>query len=272
MNSKQKWLIGAAVLLVLVLTATAFAWFAGNDGTTTTTAPTTAPTTSAAAGQGNNGESGFATPTADTFGRKIYVPNNPAGQPLPQHDPGPRVECAPGQQPTAQGGMTIQRNFDMVMLYSETDGPTRIDGDLARGYSHSPQGAALAAWNIWHRMREGGDVTKQVLLEQTVHDADLQKKLETEPVPESGRTVEQKRSMTVPDGFRVLSCDDDFVVLEYAVRQIADETGALREPRWIGMQWSMLWRDGDWKMQTANDSGKSGAVHTTLDGFTTWQF
>lgn len=270
MNSKQKWLIGGAIALVVVLIAAAFAWFAGDD--TEPDAPTAQPTTPAVPTQGNNGGTGFADPATDTFGRKIYVPNNPAGQSLPQRDPGARVECDPGQLPTTQGGMTIQRNFDMVMLYSETDGPTRVDGDLARGYSHSPQGAALAAWNIWHRMREGGDVTKQVLLEQTVHDAALQKELETNPVPPGLRTVEQKRSMVAPDGFRILSCDDDFVVLEYAVRQIADENGALAAPRWVGMQWSMLWRDGDWKMQTADDSGKSGAVHTTLDGFTTWQF
>lgn len=272
MDAKQKWWTAGAFALVIVLVAAAFAWFAGGDDDSTDVPTATAPTSIPSAAQSGNGESGFADPATDTFGRKIAVPNNPAGQPLPQRDPGTRVECDPGQLPTSQGGMSIQRNFDLAMLYSETDGPARVDGDLARGYSHSPQGAALAAWNTWHRLRVGGDVTKQVLLEQTVHDAALEEKLETESIPESTRTLDKKRSTVVPDGFRILSCDNDFVVVEYALRQVADEKGALAEPRWVGMQWTMLWRDGDWKMQTADESGKAGAIVTSLDGFTTWQF
>lgn len=271
MNAKQKWWAAGTAALVVVLVAVAFAWFAGGSDTPAGPAATS-PTSAPVVAKGNNGESGFADPATDTFGRKISVPNNPAGQPLPQRDPGPRIECDLGQLPTASGGMSIQRNFDLVMLYSETDGPARIEGDVALGYSQSPQGAALAAWNIWHRLRVGGDVTKAVMLEQTVHDAAMQAKLETESIPESTRTVEQQRMQFAPDGFRVLSCDPDYAVIELALRQVADENGALAAPRWVGMQWTMLWRDGDWKMQTADDAGKAGTVHTSLDGFTSWQF
>lgn len=43
--------------------------------------------------------------------------------------------------------------IDGVRLpYSKTDGPARIVGPLATGYSHTPQGAVVAAWQISTRM------------------------------------------------------------------------------------------------------------------------
>lgn len=271
MTIKQKWAALAAAIVVIALVAGLFVWFSADE---TTTPPTAAPPTTVtpAPAQTGNGETGFADPATDALGRKVSVPNNPAGQPLPQRDPGPRIECNPAQLPTPQGGMSIQRNFDMAMLYSETDGPVRLNGDIPVGYSHSPQGAVLAAWNIWRHTLVGGDVTKQVLLTQTVHDDVLQKTLETETLPGSNRSAEQKRRTVVPDGFRLLSCDNDFVVVEYAQRQVADENGRLPAPRWMGLQMTMLWRDGDWKMQLTDESTKAGQIHPTLDGFTTWQF
>ncbi|QTJ71252.1 hypothetical protein HYG77_38025 (plasmid) [Rhodococcus sp. ZPP] len=42
MNAKQKWMIGGAFALVVVLVAAAFAWFAGSDATEPTP-PVAAP-------------------------------------------------------------------------------------------------------------------------------------------------------------------------------------------------------------------------------------
>lgn len=51
MNAKQKWMIGGAFALVVVLVAAAFAWFAGSDATEPTTGSRSAEPRAFSAGQ-----------------------------------------------------------------------------------------------------------------------------------------------------------------------------------------------------------------------------
>ncbi|MGV9836465.1 hypothetical protein ACWDUL_20080 [Nocardia niigatensis] len=236
-----------------------------SDGTESAS-PTPAPSTSVAA-QINTGATGFADPVTDHEGRKVMIPLNPVGQPLPQHDPNPgRIECAASAPVTSPEEVMIQRAFDLPLLMSGSDGPSRIDDLVPRGYRRSPQGAALAAWNWVSRSYVGGAVTVQTALKLTaLTDAE---RAQIGPQPTTTDTYHPE--FLAPDAFRVLSCDDQYVAVELAIR--IDTDGTRGGPWWVGSRVNVLWRDGDWSIQLNKEpqSLGSGQQYTALDGWTRW--
>jgi hypothetical protein len=81
-------------------------------------------------------------PEFDSLDRVVYVPKDPNGVVLEQKTP------PAGRTPeTAPEGVMLQRvHGNMVLPFSTSDGPTAIDSSgVATGFSHTPQGAALAA-------------------------------------------------------------------------------------------------------------------------------
>ncbi|MEU2004658.1 hypothetical protein ACH47B_27020 [Rhodococcus sp. NPDC019627] len=265
MNAKQKWMIGGAFALVVVLVAAAFAWFAGSDATESTP-PVAAPRSPEPSAQGNNGATGFGDPTTDLAGRKVMIPNNPAGMILPQRDPGPRTECSTDQPTTSPGGVMIQRTFNVATLFSETDGPTTLDGNVISGYSRTPQGAALAGWNVIARSYVGGQVSVDSIRQMSVPSPELDALLDNPD--REGADPKNLQSLQAPDAFRVLSCDPDFVSVEWGMKRTVDENGALPSPIWKGIRTNLLWRDGDWRAQFNRESISAGQTYSGLDG--TW--
>jgi hypothetical protein len=269
---KQKWWIGAVFTAVVVLVAAGFAWFAGDDdGEPNTTAPAAAPTTAPATAPSNNGRSGFADPVTDLLGRKVMIPNNPAGEVLPQQDPAARIGCDPVRGVPSPESVMIQRNFDSPHLFSTSDGPTRIDGDLLRGYTRTPQGAALAGWNTWERLQVGGETARRVLADQVVMTDEQRTKVDEVPAlggPELRQSARQ--AAMAPEAFRVLSCDAEYVSVEYAVAKMGDENGPYLNRQWLGYRFTMLWRDGDWKLQPAGSTLAPAPYLTLGEGWTTW--
>ncbi|WP_430336158.1 hypothetical protein [Rhodococcus sp. ACT016] len=270
MTTKTKLAIGAAALALVIVIAVVLVIVTGKDDDTTTASPA-APTSTASQPMANNGADGFFNPSADLLGRKVMHPNNPAGQALPQTAPGPRTECDPAAPVTSPTGVMIQTTFDTPNLFSTSDGPTKVDGLLARGYSHSPQGASLAAYNIWQRFQLGGDVGTAVLKNQAVADPEVMKKFDEQGMSETSVSAETRRVTPAPSAFRVLSCDPDFVVTEYATRYFGDENGLFPNERWATFRFNMVWQDGDWKMQFLKGAA-SASVVDNLTGWTTWAF
>ncbi|WP_206509847.1 hypothetical protein [Rhodococcus sp. KRD197] len=267
-------LIGLAAIAVVVLVGViAFIVPMREDEPPTTAGP---PATTAAPTPDDSdldtGAEGFGVPDADLSGRTIMVPNNPAGQPLPQRDPtGPRVECSiDGQPVTSPESMMIQRNFGVSTLYSETDGPSYLDGLVLAGYTRTPQGAALAAANFLPRGLAGGPVavetTEKLTLipdeeigSQEQKEAELAKPVNTEIV-----------ALRAPMAFKILSCTDSFAVVELAVIRDVDDTGnRLQNPTYTGMRLNMAWDGGTWKVSKLTGS-TTGGPYNSLDGFTRW--
>ena len=273
MSRKAKiWsIIGAVSTLIalIVLVAAVFvATSPGDDAAVEQAAPATpAPVESLE----NNGSTGFGPPSSDLLGRKVMIPNNPAGQALLQQDPGPRAGCDDIDNLVSPAGMMIQHTFGTPNLFSTSDGPRRVDGVLAEGYSRTPQGAALAAYNIWQRANLGGDVALTVIKNQGVTDPATLQSVEDKGIANSDWSAEDRRKVPAAEAFRILSCDDDFVVTEFATRIFGDETGRFTEPRWVTFRFNMAWSDGDWKMQLLKGAASASKVDS-LAGWTQWAF
>lgn len=265
----------AALVVVAVVGAIVFIIPNMNDDdtpqSTTTPSPTTAPPTPRDSGL-DTGAEGFGIPDADLSGRTVMVPNNPAGSPLPQRAPtGPRIECSGDGRPvTSPESMMIQRNFGVSTLYSETDGPSYLDGLVLAGYTRTPQGAALAAANFLPRGLAGGPVAVEATEKLTlVADEEIgsQEKKEAELAkPVNTETV----ALRAPVAFKILSCTDSFAVVELAVTRDVDDTGKrIQNPIYTGMRMNMVWDSGTWKVSKL-DGSATGGPYNSLDGFTRW--
>jgi hypothetical protein len=271
----RKLLIGLAVFVVVaIIGAIVFIIPNMNDDDTPPTTPGPPPTTAAPAPGDTDldtGAEGFGVPDADLSGRTVMVPNNPAGQPLPQREPtGPRVECTNDGRPvTSPESMMIQRNFGVSTLYSETDGPSYIDGLVLAGYTRTPQGAALAAANFLPRGLAGGDVAVEASEKLLLNGS--------EAVGPDARAVEENKpvntatvALRAPMGFKILSCTDSFAVVELALIRDADDAGRrMQNPTYTGLRMNMVWDQGTWKAREATGPAQFGP-YNSLDGFTRW--
>lgn len=272
MSQKLKiWIgvIASVVVIVLVMVGFVVASWGGDDEDAT--AGETPSGSNYTAPESVPGATGFGTPTTDFIGRRVMIPNNPAGEVLDQDVPGDRGGCDPARPVVSPSGVMIQRTFDVSNLFSTSDGPTRVDGNLAVGYRQSPQGAVLAAWNIYKRMTVGGDVSESVIFNQVVlTDKQRNDVAALGPLGGPGIDPAALKFDLAAEAFRVLSCDQDFVSIEYAVIQPGDEKGLFPERRWLGYRLAVVWRDGDWKL-LPDATGMSPAPYTSLgEGWTTW--
>ncbi|NKU60930.1 hypothetical protein GS883_21695 [Rhodococcus hoagii] len=75
----------------------------------------------------------------------------PSRRALPQA-PADRSQFRQGDPVAAPDGMMWQQVGPFVLPFSTSAGPARIDGPIARGYTQTPQGAALAAWQASWRI------------------------------------------------------------------------------------------------------------------------
>ncbi|WP_194829284.1 hypothetical protein [Nocardia sp. XZ_19_231] len=272
MTRTRTLILGIVTATVLIALATTLVVLRPQGKPTDVPASVAAATTTASA----SGETGFDDPVTDQLGRKVLMPRNPAGVVQPQRDPsGVRSECAPAAPITSPEGVQIQRSFNFSILTSATDGPARLDGLTPRGYRRSPQGAALAGWNFAARLMAGGAPQHEALdkvavltpSERTQLDA-----LSATSAPTSDKAAKYLQMMLAPEAFRVLSCDQDFVAVEWALRADADAAGRPTTEKWVGHRLNLLWRNGDWSAQMIREhqSIGSGKRYASLEGWTTW--
>ncbi|MFH5210158.1 hypothetical protein ACHIPZ_18415 [Antrihabitans sp. NCIMB 15449] len=241
----------------------------GDDDTATPTRPTSAglptPTGTPPAPDLSPGEP-FNPPSADMLGRPIAYPKNPAGQPLPQQlvdrdaysCPAPPT-CPPLDAPTSVMWQIIG---PFALPFSTSDGPTRIEGPLVSGYTRTPQGAALAAWQVQSR----------VAISRAHLDAARDTQIVAVPGQDLSSTEEWDISTIAPvvprpSAFRITgwSADATFAVIQYAVpdrRRVGNN--------WMIVQLQALWQDGDWKLRGADVEPGPFAPLTTLSGWSEW--
>ncbi|WP_206489964.1 hypothetical protein [Rhodococcus sp. KRD162] len=267
-------LIAVAAIVVIVVVGAVFFVVPNmndDDAPSTTAAPPTTAAPTSGDSELDTGADGFGVPDADLSGRTVMVPNNPAGQPLPQREPtGPRVECTNDGRPvTSPESMMIQRNFGVSTLYSETDGPSYIDGLVLAGYTRTPQGAALAAANFLPRGLAGGKVAIEASEKLLLNGS--------EAVGPDARAAEESKAVNTetvalraPMGFKILSCTDSFAVVELALIRDVDDAGRrMQNPTYTGLRMNMVWDQGTWKAREATGPAQFGP-YNSLDGFTRW--
>ncbi|MEV0762585.1 hypothetical protein [Nocardia sp. NPDC050435] len=218
------------------------------------------------------GGQGFTDPEVDIFGRRVDIPNNAAGQPLPQDPAQQRRPADPDWLTGAPAGTTQphgwQRVFGASVPFSTSDGPTRIEDGLAVGYSHTPQGAALAAAQITYRLNArpaDRDLYVRQVRVSAQQIAAYDKALNENRLPKQ-QPEKVTKYFVASDAFKVENYADDLAILQLASRgQVIDG-----KQTWVAMRLVMVWDAGDWRLKPATSSGSQTELIDSLAGWTKW--
>ncbi|MBF6297425.1 hypothetical protein IU459_07680 [Nocardia amamiensis] len=217
----------------------------------------------------------FGNPETDMFGRRVDVPVAAAGVAL-QQDPNQRQQPGtPGwtaaAPPPSNGEGVWQRIFGgPVVRFSASDGPSRIDGSAAVGFAHTPQGAALAAEQIYWRTNanpKDRDLLVRLVEVTPRYLADYDRLVAEGKV--SDRLPDKLRPLLfASDAFRIESYADDFAKVQFARKARETVDG---QPTWVGMRLAVMWRDGDWKLTTVTgDERVQIESLRSIEGWTQW--
>ncbi|MGN2642254.1 hypothetical protein ACTD5D_40025 [Nocardia takedensis] len=206
---------------------------------------------------------GFGPPSADSQGRVVAHPNNPLGQPLSQ-SPVARGEYRCDPAPTcpaaeAPAGMVWQEVKPWVLPFTTSDGPARLDGPLALGYTRTPQGAAVALWQIVWRAASSRAVFDQVLARQITGTPE---DLALLTASKQWDSTDTPAAALRPSAFRVTAWQDTVAVVQFAV--------PARDPGvWNVVMFEALWQDGDWKLRAPHTPTARQSI-ISLAGWTPW--
>jgi hypothetical protein len=215
---------------------------------------------------------GLGAPTVDRLGRRVDLPKWAGGWALPQNqiEHGPYSPAAPV---TAPAGVSWQKvNDGAIVPFSTSDGPIAVDGLTAVGFAHSPQGAALAAWQIAMRLGASNNEVARKIYDRQVVMSDSQRRelysqLDSEGPYHRGASDAVLSHQSKADAFRVREYADDLAVIEYAsVAQKADDG----TDQWLTSRLIASWVDGDWKLTFPEQLGDPTGTSTSLSGWTTW--
>lgn len=260
--------IASAAVLALIVVVGVFMYV--NHGGSRSGGQAAAPEAPSPAAGSN--ATGFAAPAVDVFGRRVDVPNNPAGQVLPQD---PSKEHKPSDKdwltaaPTGVGDPHgWQRVYGATVPFSTSDGPAEIRDGLATGYSHTPQGAVVAAAQITYRLN-ARPADRDLYIHQV--KASAQQLAAYDKARAAGRLPEQEpeqvtRYLVAPDAFQIENYADDMAIVRLAARGPVNDGKQL----WAAVRLVMVWDNGDWRLQPTDASGSQTEYVDSLDGWTRW--
>ncbi|MEV6768953.1 hypothetical protein AB0N05_10045 [Nocardia sp. NPDC051030] len=218
------------------------------------------------------GATGFAAPDVDLFGRRVDVPNNPAGQPLPQ-DPSKQHRPSDQEWLTAAPAGTVdphgwQRVYGASVPFSTSDGPARLENGLAVGYSHTPQGAALAAAQITYRLN-ARPADRELYVRQVRVSAQqvaaYDQALADQRLPKQ-QSEKVTRYLVAPDAFQVENYADDMAIMRLAARGPVVDGRQL----WAAVRLIMVWDAGDWRLKPSTSTSAQTEYVDSLAGWTRW--
>lgn len=263
-------LIASAAVIALVVVAGLVVFLTGSVGKHNAGGP--AAGAGGPAGSVVSNATGFAAPEVDVYGRRVDIPNNPAGQPLQQdpslqHKPTDRdwLTAAPTGTTSPYGW---QRVFGVSVPFSTSDGPTRLENGLAVGYAHTPQGAVLAAAQISYRLN-ARPADKQLVQQQLRTEPD---QLEAyDQAVDNGKLPEQEpeqvtKYLVAPDAFQVENYADDMAIVRLAMRGESVDG----QQTWAAVRLIVVWDAGDWRLKSSTSDIAQTEYINTLVGWTPW--
>ena len=158
--------------------------------------------------------------------------------PVSAPTPPPRGEVT-GPDTNALPGKLEWKLIDGVRLpFSKVDGPARVSGPIASGYSHTPQGAVVAAWQISTRLAASADYEQVMAAQVRGTEAD-RTQVRQEVARVRNLTADQfSQRFTAPAGFQIVHYSDVFVQMYFATQS---PTGGYdftaRAVLWDGKDW-----------------------------------
>lgn len=199
----------------------------------------------------------------DLSGRQVMIPVNQSGDILSTStDDGGTCEDIRSPQ-----GLQIQRINQYPILFSTDTGPTRIEGSVPAGYANGPRGAVLAGANYLWLMQSGGTPGKDTVLNHMIVEDKFRQAVEDE-ITDGFNT--ERNSLGAPMAFKVRSCSDRAVVIDYAYNLFGDASGAFPEPKWTVQSVLVIKSDDQWKLSLTEGSYTDRGVTENREGFTTW--
>lgn len=241
------WAFAAAFLALIVVIAAAI-MLSRDSGSDDAREPAAAPPeTGEAAG-------GFYSSYTDLWGNVILRPVNPEGEP---HDHNPSRDWEAGQPITAPVGIEWQLTAYGSLPFSG-DGPYQVGDCRAKGYSRTPQGAALAVVHLQKRAAWCDSSLVGGLADEQLVSLDVRNR--PQPLPDARREELVTGSRThaaqieaegasrqavaqhlnfKTDAFRVERFDRNRAAIDVAFRTHSD--------RWATYRLHVVWHDGDWK-------------------------
>ncbi len=187
----------------------------------------------------------------------------PGSAPANPATTGVRAPNDPQYLTAAPAGVNFQVVHGLQLPFSPVDGPLRIDGPVAAGYSHTPQGAALAAVQLVARLLYAPDY-QQVVKEQSVIPSPVQSQFVAyrnsraqASAPDLAATV----ARTV--AFKVDSFTPDQATIDVAFPNVNGAPGT-----YVTGPYTVDWSGGDWKITDSSNSPSTTV--TSLPGYTTW--
>jgi len=176
---------------------------------------------------------------------------------------GTRSPTDPQYLTAAPAGVNFQVVHGLQLPFSPIDGPLRVDGPVAAGYSHTPQGAALAATQLGLRLLYAPGY-EQVIKQQSVTDpALLAQFLAARSSQQQASDSDLATAVARSVGFKVSSYTPDKAVVDLAFPNVNGAPGT-----YVTGPYTVLWSSGDWKF--ADNSNSPSITVNSLPGYTTW--
>lgn len=189
----------------------------------------------------------------------------PAANPAPTEQ-APRENTDQRIPTAAPPGVSWAFFRGVALPQSRTYGPSRVNGDVAAGFSHSPTGALLAAANISIRYGRAPD-WRSVLDEQTAPGPGRQAwaAIRTQHPINAGDATPSSSYGQIA-GFHFVNYTPELATIQL-VTQFADRGGAKQMStltvQWSGRDWLLVLQPNGGASPTATEVGD-------LDQFTRW--
>lgn len=185
-----------------------------------------------------------------------------AGEPaLPEQDPsGQRTREDADWLTGAPAGLVWRSVGGLALPFGSADGPRDVDAEAgtAKGYSQTPQGAALAAYQIGSRIALGPSAALAAVVdEQTVFDAAAAADVKANRGDPDPAALD---GTSHPSAFKVLAFLPSQATVQYAMPNPMNGS-------YNSYQFTVVWVDGDWKLVAPNDTASAKAL-SGIDGFT----
>lgn len=287
---KTSTMLMSVLLLIVVIGAAVAVAVSRNDDPADTT-PQSVPTGTGApsaqtapTGPTALPDNAFGIPTTDQHGRRVETPTNPLGQVLPQSSASSPRSTTSTQSSTATAGegeqlvaapegLMWQRVYGEPLPFSTSDGPTAISADgVPTGFSHTRQGAVLAAWQIGQRATWAPDAQNRALFDRAAVISaaarpDVETMLTNEAQFNAATPGIPPGAFDVPIAVRVPNYADDYTHVDIAVPTPPDRTDGVVA---VSFGLDMVWRDGTWKWVVPPAGVAPGGEIASLDGWSTW--